>query len=470
MTLSNMKIDALLTFVVAIGYGVLLLIFPVLFNVILIMFLLLPLLFIKKKGQFLQFLIFFMPILIGGFYSNSIMGDSMFGIGILGVLNIIIPFLIFFTLFFRRPQGKSVSLNTPIIIFLTILGFSVFYSPSFIRSAREWFRIAMPIVLYYLVLSIGSRINNKREFLFKIIKLLILSSIIPLGVGFFQLFSGDLRFVVNGLKRIYGTLGHPNTFSAFLIVCFTLLFFMFVHENKLIKKFFYLFCIFITFFSLIFTFARMGWLAFFVCFTVVGVMKYRKYYIFFLTTFILICACIPTISNALLSRLKPDASFYLRFSLNQFSWDIFTNSPLIGHGLASFPILSKEHFGVVSTMYGQEVGLPQHNDYLKFLTESGIFGLMAYLLLIFSCLKLSFRMTKQKDALVSSFGSCLVGIILATFVLGLSDQGLKIMGIYPWILLGLGELLEHSSVHENNVKSMNVPIKNDIEKYPIYSL
>ncbi|MFH1642942.1 MAG: O-antigen ligase family protein [Nanoarchaeota archaeon] len=458
-----MKIDVLLVFLVALGYGMFFLNFPIIFNIVPIVFVIFLLLFIKNKNLFLRLIILSMPILTGGAYFSSIMNNSMFGIGILGILNILIPLLVFFTLFFKRPKDSSFGLNTPIIVFLFILGCGIFYSPSFVRSTREWFRIAMPISLYYLVLNIGLKVNNKKEFFLKIIKCVILSSLIPLFVGFFQLINGDSRFVVGGLKRIYSTFGHPNNFAAFLIVCISLLFFMFVNENKSRKKCFYLACILLMLFSLIFTFARIGWIAFFVCFSVIGVMKYRKHYVLFIVAIMFICLYMPAISNPLFSRLKPDSSFYLRFSLNQFSWDLFEKSPLFGHGLASYPFLSKQHFGFVSTMYGQEVGLPQHNDYLRFLTEDGVLGLIAYLFFIFLCLKLSFRIAEQKDTIINSFGCCLIGIILATLVLGLSDQGLKMVGIYPWILLGLGELLlKHSTNHKKFFNPVYTPINKDI--------
>lgn len=442
------KISILLTLIAAFGYGIFFLIFPVIFNAVPVFFLISFLIFLKNKDLFLRLFIFSIPLLTGGFYATPILSNSMFGIGILGVLNVLIPFFIFSSLFFRKWHIESVRLNMPIITFLVILGCAISYSPSFMRAMREWFRIAMPLSMYYLVLNIGLSLKDRKEFVFNIIKLLMVSSIIPVGVGFFQLISGSSRFVVDGLRRIYGTLGHPNIFSAFLIVHILLLFFMFVHENKLAKKIFYLACMFLMFFSLIFTFSRIGWVTFIICFTVIGVMKYREYYVFILSAFILICVCTPLISSSLLHRLRPDSSFYLRFSLNRFSWNFFAKSPLIGYGLASFPTLAKEYFGIASTMYGQEVGLPPHNDCLKFLTEVGIFGLLAYLFLIFLSLKLSLRIATQRDALVNSFGVCLVGIVLATFVLGLSDQGLKMMGIYPWILLGLGELLIHPLNHK----------------------
>lgn len=95
-------------------------------------------------------------------------------------------------------------------------------SKSLDLGIREWFRVASYGAIYTLVMQLRGRIPGQ-----KLVSYLQLSLVAPVCVGFGQLYFPtyltkiweELRpFEELGHTRIYGTLGHPNTFAVYLLL------------------------------------------------------------------------------------------------------------------------------------------------------------------------------------------------------------------------------------------------------------
>lgn len=383
-----------------------------------------------------------MPLIIWYSHFISIFPGSPFSITLLGVLNITIPFLTLTYLFVNKIKIRKYSLFAPITIFLVVLGISIFYAHSPFRGLREWFRIAMPIMFYYIVIaSIG--VKEERVPLLKLMNLILISSILPLGVGFWQLMRRDSTYVVSGLTRIYGTFGHPNRYATFLIISSLIVIFLLLNYKSVFRRTIYFVFLCAITISLFFTFTRVGWIAFLVSMATLGFLRYRRFYALFLSILISVFLLFPSISKVFMIRAKPDSSFYGRFELNKLSMNLFKQSPIWGYGLSSYIFLSNSGSSIIKREYGENVGIGQHNDYFKFLTECGLFGLLSYLFLMYSALKLARRIFQINDSTAKASGSVLISTIVAVLVIGISDMGLQMSGIYPWVLLGMGEIQLH---------------------------
>ncbi len=109
-----------------------------------------------------------------------------------------------------------------VLMFLGGLGLDASYLPV---SIREWVRLFSWLMVYLLIMQLKGRVAPN-----KIIDILLLSLVIPLSVGLLQSVlpssilpsflvatHGAIWSNIEGASRINGTLGHPNTFSTFLV-------------------------------------------------------------------------------------------------------------------------------------------------------------------------------------------------------------------------------------------------------------
>jgi O-antigen ligase len=312
----------------------------------------------------------------------------------------------------------------------------------------------MPAMIYFIVLE---SFNNPKE-VKKLLKFILFSSIPILIVGFYQLISrNEVYFLQDiGVNRIYGTLGHPNSYAIFLIVLLLLTIYHFF-ESK--TKYFWVYlplfmCLVIL---LISTYTRVGWVAFFASISVAGFLKYRKFYFLFLFVGIIVFLFSSYFTSIIFQRLQPDPSFWQRFDFNQFGLLLFKQKPILGHGVGSYEFISQIRFGAVNQVYGIKMGLAPHNDYIRFLSETGLLGITAFFFLIYSTLKLSVQIFKSTNSNIKDYGVFLISLIVAILVFGITDQGFEYAGFYFWLLLAAGEIyLINRKEPGNNNRNNNI--------------
>jgi putative inorganic carbon (HCO3(-)) transporter len=99
--------------------------------------------------------------------------------------------------------------------------------------------------------------------------------------------------------------------------------------------------------------------------------------------------------------------------------------PILGHGLA----MVQTKFGVLT-----------HNDYLRLLAETGILGLLAYLLLMLRLLGTTWRdFRRTRSELVSGLQVGLMALIVGFLFREFADNTLRntVVMIYFWLLVAL---------------------------------
>jgi len=391
--------------------------------------------FFRKPSLLLYLSILLVPLLPSiGRYTTIELKGLYYSINIGGILNIGLTLLVL-ALLILRGKVSNHRLSLPISLFLGISLLSIIYSPSPFMSLRQWFRYAMPMMLYFLILEIFTETEGRR----KILPIVLLSSIIPVFAGYYQLFMGDTPHIVSGLNRIYGTLGHPNPYATFLVVIMLLSIFLYFNPPAGARAWPYL-CYFWALLPLLFfTYTRIAWGAFFLSTSLLGILRYRKFYFALFLAGILILLILPDVLNMLATRLTPDASVWQRFDLNAFAIQLFKESPIVGQGIGSYQLLSKSLFYTPYSSYGREVGITPHNDYLRFLSEVGILGLSAFLFMIYSALRVSFKVFHLEDLNKKNYGAFLISLIAAILSIGITDQGFEYASLYFFILLAIGE-------------------------------
>lgn len=135
-----------------------------------------------------------------------------------------------------------------------------------------------------------------------------------------------------------------------------------------------------------------------------------------------------------------DTSTESRFELTEKAINIFKKSPFIGVGLKTYNFL---------------VGMDTHNNYAKMLAETGIIGLIVYILLYYWAFRSGWKLYKQSEhrslkGLGLGFSAC---VITNMVVNGAHDcwSYINLMGFY-WAILALVII----------AKIMSVEIKNNL--------
>ena len=161
-----------------------------------------------------------------------------------------------------------------------------------------------------------------------------------------------------------------------------------------------------SFFALLYTFSRGGYLAALVGILILGILKDRKLLIIlglFLLTWQML---VPTAVRERIEMTKNstgelDASAQQRVELWKESWESIKESPVIGKGYATF-------------QYGQHAAnlKDSHNLFVKVWVETGIVGLAMVLLLFQQMASLGYRLFRRgNDPLYRGLG---LGLLLAT--------------------------------------------------------
>lgn len=327
----------------------------------------------------------------------SILGEN---IGAGGAINLLIIILAA-SFIIRNP--KRLSQNTLFkswIFFLSVCGIAVIYSPVSGRAIRLFLNLvsymSMAIVPFFVI----HNLNDKKFWL----KVLLFSSFLPVCIANFDLLKGGSYYLFEGM-RINGSFTHPNILAFYLVLVIAISFYTL--KNNLFKLTpvrtnllrIYLADLFIL---LLATKTRNAWISCWVLFFVYGLLKERKY-IFFCIFLPPLLSIFPVILDRI-SSLSTGTSSRLGERLDSFAWrlqlwkdclPLIKNKFILGHGLASFEALS---YSFSSEDLLTRQSFASHNAYLELLFETGIIGLMSYIMIFLAVFKLLFSKIKKAAA------------------------------------------------------------------------
>ena len=143
-----------------------------------------------------------------------------------------------------------------------------------------------------------------------------------------------------------------------------------------------------------------------------------------------------------------DNSALLRIHTFVVGWDLFKVSPLFGRGLGSF-VMNYEQITGLSN-------LPAHNDYLMYLVETGLIGLVLYLGLQFLILHSLLKRRAQLSIETRFFAYSVAIAYFAINVLSFLSNPYYFYEIQFWIWLGVGIAI--GLIQSENTKSQVVHV------------
>ncbi len=367
--------------------------------------------------------------------------------------------------FLKEKTELSQKIKTPgfwLGVFLLVTLFSLINAPNLSLGFYVWLKLAEMIFLFFYLK------NNLKLFkLKKIAGIFILSGIFQtliawlqfinqksLGLWFFRESPLDLNLAgvakisVQGLEMIrgYGAFPHPNLLAVFLLVA--LFFVIWLWKNIELTKFkrcLLIISYFILSFGLLISFSRSVILIYLILSLIYFLIFLRKsqkqknkalikkvlelIFLFIIVVAILAYSAWPE----LISRFNLSAqeqAISLRLFYTQFSWDSISQFPLLGIGWGNFVWQMQS----ILTLFQAWVFQPVHNIYLLIAVESGLLGLVCFLLFLFYLFR---KIFKNYFWLI---------LVIAFLMLGFADHyffTLQQGQLLFWLILGISLGLEN---------------------------
>ncbi len=334
--------------------------------------------FLRKPKITLMAFLFARPLLdYFRFYSN-IAFQMENSINLAAVVTLVMVFCGIFYILIHKVRFLSFPLVVPFSVFLLICLFSIAISP---------FKI-VDILIFDLF--------KTEKDLRRLITVILISAIIPILVGFYQTFMHSGLVMYGGynervvFNRIFSTFSHPNMYAFYLIMILPFSVALCLESASKSRKFALFIFNLALGISLILTFARGAWIGVMAVFFVLGLFKYRKTFILFLVAVVILTLLVPALSERFSElsdpHLEGGSSIIWRIQLWEQSLGHSFKKPILGHGLGGFYSIAYSNQGYY---------IAAHNDYLRVILETGVFGLGAYLFLLFSLIKGTLRIYKR---------------------------------------------------------------------------
>lgn len=331
---------------------------------------------------------------------------------------------------------------------------------------REWIRLLTWVAIYLLTMQLKNRISPE-----KAISMLFLSLVIPLIVAALQLLVPDL--LPSNLEpggylgtRVKGTLGHPATFSTFLLFFISLtwwrlgqtrhqlrwlallgiLGFFLVSAQSLTVLAMLLVLLSILIIPRLSAFSLLG--AGMFAALVLGLLLSTEIGQERLASILETPLLNPDInwSRSILLSWKDENSFNWRVAQWTFLLKAWQNSPLLGHGLNTSSLL---------TIFNNYA----HNDYVRALAEQGIIGLWSFLMFLGAQAVYLIKLMISLPAKSLKRDLCFVLLaFLVAMLLGMAADNLwshTTLYSYWWALFALLSWDWQETVQESTIQSPN---------------
>jgi O-antigen ligase len=243
--------------------------------------------------------------------------------------------------------------------------------------------------------------------------------------------------------RAVSTFDNPNVLGEYLIIVIPVVFAMLLVSQKASEKILFFSSFILCSCCLIFTWSRGAWLGFaFAVILFIVLKSHRAVAYVALFTPAILFALSFLLNRNMIDRISSigntaDSSTLYRLNIWIGSVNMLKDTFLYGIGIGT------EAFSSVYPMYalaGTETAPHTHSLYLQIISETGIFSLITFIILILSFISIVFsylRYTSQKKARILPIG-CFCGI-MAFLVQGLTDYVWYNYRIYLlfWMMLGL---------------------------------
>ena len=345
---------------------------------------------------YLKIAIFILPIIGILLFLNPMLGfmillfirplvDPLRGYYLVGGLNLLGVFSFINVLFalYVLIRAQNVRLFPENIkwfyIYLFIAVLSIANSSDIGMSFLFLMKLISIIALFLLAYNIPESLDDA----LKIIKVIFLSSVIPIAYGIYQLITGvgvqaAKLGLLEGVSRIQSTFSLSNGFAFYLGIIILLFVLRQFYLHRKAENAVNIFIFTGALVCLVYTYTRVIWLSTLLSLGCIAVFekKLRKWLI------ILALICIPLFSGEILKRAD-DLINPPEYGTNSLEFRLTITKELLFNAVPKHPFLG---FGPgtsedVASKY-TKFNIVPHNDYIRVLVETGILGFTVYLVFL----------------------------------------------------------------------------------------
>ena len=326
----------------------------------------------------------------------------------------------------RGFQVLDLPLAKPMLALLGISAFTVVGAPDPQLALEHWMRWLSTVLLFFIIVDEVSDARERGKFL----GALLLSAVLPVLVGLYQLVTGEGNQNTDGFNRIFGTFVHPSPFGVYLLTLLPVAAVTCFHSKPGWSKLGLAVLSIAMAVCAVFTFTRIVWLGAVVIVLVLGSGKTKATLFVIPVLVVLAFSLLPSVQERFAGATETtgyDSSGAWRIR----HWD----DQLASTSLSTLPLGSG--LGAVEYVLGQ----PAHNDYLRVWVEMGLLGSAAYLWLFGSLIKgaiANYRgaTTSQDRYLILAF----LALFAGRLVMSLTDN-LLAQPVLEWYFWGIAAVV-----------------------------
>lgn len=364
-------------------------------------------------------------------------GASGGGIG--GLLNLFVIAMVFIQVL---KQPDVLKKNPFLIPWLSFFG-ACFISAVFSFNRMGAIKLILNLMTYTAVFFIPFFLIRSQADKRFWIKILLISTLAPVALALVgSVVHHPMLFAYDRLK---GTFTHSNILAMYIFFVTTLCFYILrcrVLPFSLFQRSWIWVYFFIATGVLVITETRSVWIAFALFFAVYGLFKERKILIVGAIGLTLLMA-VPAVQERL-ADLTEGTGVRTNEKLNSMSWrfkmweaatPLMIRKPVTGYGLGSFQAMSKDFFDKANQFYGS----PAHNVYIELLFETGLIGLVTFLILIMTILGTFYSRMRKAKGLLSMESAIFFSYFIGFMFISFSDNTLYYLSVnwYMWFIFGI---------------------------------
>ena len=356
---------------------------------------------------------------------------------------------------------KKTPLNALLFVFLVIniisfvnADFKLLFMRAIITKCLKF------IILYFIVVE---TVDSKTKFK-NLLIMASLSAVIVMIDGFLQHY-----FLHKDLIRLYpsfkyrppwqdsayigfptGPFPFPNDLSAWMLMVLMPVLSLFIRGVKQLRPRFILGTFLFPFLFLFYLAnARSAWLGFLASFFLILFILGKKLFIVFVILLLVAAVILLLLPSEKTINIFDLSSLQDRFYMWRIGWKVFTEHPIIGNGLNMGFSKFQEYR---EDVYKNKKGSYFHNGFLQVAVETGIIGLVIFLLLIGRVFTSAFRYIRNnEDTFYGIFCLGLAGGLLAFLIHSFFDTNLQSLPLVILFWFSVGLLMSVPNIYAEKI-------------------
>ncbi|UTA47369.1 O-antigen ligase family protein [Simiduia sp. 21SJ11W-1] len=337
---------------------------------------------------------------------------------------------------FRLMTGRMAAtpLRAPVVTWIVLLGLYTLFSIDVNKSWDVFFNRVIKFSMMALFISVFV----KTKFGLTVVLSAFLLAMLKLGQeGMFGWLGGGLVWQNQGIMRLHGSTlmyRHPNSFSGMAVGCLPFIFYLFPVVNN-IRRLILLGLLCSCLVIIVFTGSRTGYVATVFLAAYFWRDQIRKSFGKAVLVLALVILTVPFVMpeqykerfHSIFTMEEAEgASASTRLEILEDAWAVFLENPM-GVGVSAFPTVRMEMFGRFQDT---------HNLYLEILTNTSIFGALAFGFWLLRIVSLNRKVISESDdELIKAIAKATIAFVYARLFLG--AFGMDAYEIYWWFATGL---------------------------------